>query len=154
MKIFKKAKKGFTLVELVVVIAVIAILAAVSVGAYFGVTESAKNSKAEQEAKSLHTSIMLVVNEPNSGYTLDKTGKITFGTDKTFDTFLTAVEAMSGLDLGEATKNGETYTVAGNVADDKPVGYIVEFASGSATVDYVSTDLVKKTITVKTGAIA
>ena len=51
MKLFKKAKKGFTLVELVVVIAVIAILAAVSVGAYFGVTESANNSKLEQEAK-------------------------------------------------------------------------------------------------------
>ena len=50
MNFFKKAKKGFTLVELVVVIAVIAILAAVSVGAYFGVTESANNSKAEQEA--------------------------------------------------------------------------------------------------------
>ena len=50
MKHPKKSKKGFTLVELVVVIAVIAILAAVSVGAYFGVTESAKDSKLTQEA--------------------------------------------------------------------------------------------------------
>ena len=51
MKLFKKAKKGFTLVELVVVIAVIAILSAVSVGAYFGITESANSSAAEQGAK-------------------------------------------------------------------------------------------------------
>ena len=51
MKLFKKVKKGFTLVELVVVIAVIAVLAAVSVGAYFGITESANHSKSEQEAK-------------------------------------------------------------------------------------------------------
>ena len=64
MKLFKKAKKGFTLVELVVVIAVIAILAAVSVGAYFGVTESAKNSQAQQEGKAVHTNIVLIANDP------------------------------------------------------------------------------------------
>ena len=64
MKLFKKAKKGFTLVELVVVIAVIAILAAVSVGAYFGVTESAKNSQALQEGKALHTNLILIANDP------------------------------------------------------------------------------------------
>ena len=65
MKLFKKAKKGFTLVELVVVIAVIAVLAAVSVGAYFGVTESANQSKCDQEAKAFHTALILIANDPN-----------------------------------------------------------------------------------------
>lgn len=51
MKINKKFKKAFTLVELVVVIAVIAILSAVSVGAYFGITDSANSSAAEQYKK-------------------------------------------------------------------------------------------------------
>ena len=51
MKLKRKLGKGFTLVELVVVIAVIAILAAVSVGAYFGVTDSANASAAEQYKK-------------------------------------------------------------------------------------------------------
>ena len=74
MKLFKKAKKGFTLVELVVVIAVIAILAGVSVGAYFGITESAKNSQVEQEAKSVYTSITLIANDP-------KYEDVTLGTD-------------------------------------------------------------------------
>ena len=60
MKLFKKAKKGFTLVELVVVIAVIAILAAVSVGAYFGVTESANKSRLEQEARQTYEGIRLI----------------------------------------------------------------------------------------------
>lgn len=43
-KFSKKLKKGFTLVELVVVIAIIAILSAASVATYFGVTESARKS--------------------------------------------------------------------------------------------------------------
>lgn len=44
----KRLRKGFTLVELVVVIAVVAILATVSVGAYFGITETANRSADEQ----------------------------------------------------------------------------------------------------------
>ena len=75
MKLFKKAKKGFTLVELVVVIAVIAILAAVSVGAYFGVTDSANKSRLEQEAKHAYDSIQLVsLVDANDGFDLDSNG--------------------------------------------------------------------------------
>ena len=51
MKLFKKMKKGFTLVELVVVIAVIAILSAVSVVAYTGITENARKSAAISEGR-------------------------------------------------------------------------------------------------------
>ena len=83
MKLFKKAKKGFTLVELVVVIAVIAILAAVSVGAYFGVTESAKNSQAEQEAKAFHTALLMVASDPENDITVDKYGIVISGSNKT-----------------------------------------------------------------------
>jgi len=43
----QRIKKGFTLVELVVVIAIIAILGAVSISAYFGVTNAAKISADE-----------------------------------------------------------------------------------------------------------
>lgn len=51
MKMRKKIRRGFTLVELVVVIAVIAILSAVSVGAYFGITDSANSSNATHGSK-------------------------------------------------------------------------------------------------------
>lgn len=60
MKI-RRIKKGFTLVELVVVIAVIAILSAVSVGAYFGITDSANHSRAEAEAKAFWTEVNAAV---------------------------------------------------------------------------------------------
>ena len=76
MKFFKKAKRGFTLVELVVVIAVIAILAAVSVGAYFGVTESANNSRLEQETKQLHTAIQTISLGNKTTQSMSKNGLI------------------------------------------------------------------------------
>lgn len=90
MKIFKKAKRGFTLVELVVVIAVIAILAAVSVGAYFGVTESANKSKLEQEGKQFHTAIQTVALRNDSNHSLNADG-LTVVDPEIFDTALTEV---------------------------------------------------------------
>ena len=51
----KKAnKKGFTIVELVIVIAVIAILAAVLIPTFTSVVEKANESKAMQEAKNTY----------------------------------------------------------------------------------------------------
>ena len=95
MKIFKKTKKGFTLVELVVVIAVIAILAAVSVGAYFGVTESANNSKLEQEAKQVYTAIQTVALAPNDHSSLSKEGLMIIDAGE----FETALEDNLGIDV-------------------------------------------------------
>ena len=62
----KIIKKGFTLIELVVVIAVVAILTAVSVGTYFGVTKSANESKLTTEAKAILTHLKLVSLSPDS----------------------------------------------------------------------------------------
>ena len=62
MKNFRKnSKKGFTLVELVVVIAIIAILAAVSVAGYFGITDRARQSAANQEAAQIKTVLSTIV---------------------------------------------------------------------------------------------
>ena len=61
----KKLKKAFTLVELVVVIAVIAVLAGVSVGAYFGITETANRSAAFQHVKQMND--MLVMGKISDG---------------------------------------------------------------------------------------
>ena len=104
MKIFKKAKRGFTLVELVVVIAVIAILAAVSVGAYFGVTESANKSKLEQESKQFHTAIQTVALRGNADYTLDADGLRV----SDIDAFELALEGSMGQDV-EVLNNDPTY---------------------------------------------
>lgn len=57
-------KKGFTLVQIIIVIAVIVVLAATSVGVYFGVVETSKNSKSEQEAKYIFNEIILNTIQP------------------------------------------------------------------------------------------
>ena len=48
-------KKGFTIVELVIVIAVIAILAAVMIPTFTNVVDKANESKAMQEARNAYT---------------------------------------------------------------------------------------------------
>ena len=68
MNLIKKAKKGFTLIELVVVIAVIAILSAVSVVAYVGITNNAKKSAASQKASQMVTTIRAAVLASDKGY--------------------------------------------------------------------------------------
>ncbi|MBN3491226.1 type II secretion system protein [Acholeplasma equirhinis] len=50
-----RSKKGFTLVELIVVIAIVAILSTVAVVSYTTFLESARNSKAQQEYSQLET---------------------------------------------------------------------------------------------------
>lgn len=92
-KFSKKLKKGFTLVELVVVIAIIAILSAASVATYFGVTESARKSTSKSNAQQV---AQLIYVEALSE--LDDS-PINFGTD--------------GLDLTYEKGSGE-----GKFADD------------------------------------
>lgn len=54
----KSTKKGFTLVELIVVIAIIAILAAVSVAGYMGFITQAHTSAANQEGEQVKTALV------------------------------------------------------------------------------------------------
>ena len=68
----KRLKKGFTLVELVVVIAIIAILSAVSVAGYFGFTTNARKTATKQEAKDIANLILVVAaDEETTGVTND-----------------------------------------------------------------------------------
>ena len=74
----KKIKKGFTLVELLVVIAILAILATVSVVGYLSFTQKAKESKAQTELVQLRdvlTGILLTsTNEDEVYFYEDGTG--------------------------------------------------------------------------------
>ena len=61
----KNNRKGFTIVELVIVIAVIAILATVMVPTFGNMIDKAQASAALQEAKSIHTNYVAGVDYAN-----------------------------------------------------------------------------------------
>ena len=89
----KLNKKGFTIVELVIVIAVIAILAGVLIPTFAGVIEKAEKSNALQEAKNAYTEDLITADGQvenlgaegltfkgtyaNGKYTYTKEGKFT-----------------------------------------------------------------------------
>ena len=58
-------KKGFTIVELVIVIAVIAILAAVMIPTFAGIIEKANKSAALSEAKAAHNALLYHFDKPD-----------------------------------------------------------------------------------------
>ena len=83
MKKNNKNRKGFTIVELVIVIAVIAILAGVLIPTFSGVVTKANESKVLQEARNKYTEIYA---DDISDGKID--GKIN-ETDMTYDTGVT-----------------------------------------------------------------
>lgn len=77
MKIFKRKKKGFTLVELVIVIAVIAVLSAVLIPVFGNVINNAKVSKAKANVRIINEKIVMrALNDGRSSYSADEIKQI------------------------------------------------------------------------------
>ena len=144
MKLFKKAKKGFTLVELVVVIAVIAILAGVSVGAYFGITETANRSAAEQGGKQLHTALLAVANDPKYDTSSDNIDIV----DGKLDTTYKSAKLKEIFDA----YTGLTYTFVDSTPNSEATNGTVYMADNTADFVYVTNGKVA-TVVIKTGAV-
>ena len=112
----KRLKKGFTLVELVVVIAIIAILSAVSVAGYFGFTTNARKTATKQEAKDIANLILVVAaDEETTGVTNDGTKvTLTYTESSTTD----AAELVKALaNAGWAMPTGATLAETATTTD-------------------------------------
>lgn len=119
-------KKGFTIVELVIVIAVIAILAAVLIPTFTGVINSAKESKALQAARNLWTKYTVA-----NAQTFANVKKAYIVIDNTYVYLVKDgqfyAEAPSGENLpdaGKLTATNSGYTVLTGYSEDSGTGTV------------------------------
>ena len=106
-------KRGFTIVELVIVIAVIGILAAVLIPTFSGVVTKAKESAAKQNASAAWTAYL--ADEALAGHDLPSTdGCIKVTTGETGSTTTYHFEIKAGTFTGAKCENGtahDCYTI-------------------------------------------
>ncbi len=128
-KVSKSSKKGFTLVELIVVLVILAILAAMLVPALTGYIKRARQEKDYQAAATVLTAAQSLVAEY---YGKTPTASLSLGAAKSYAANVTEINRLTGLELstgavtintinsnygitGITVKiNGNTYTWANN----------------------------------------
>ena len=60
-------QKGFTLVELMIVIAIIGILAAIAIPNFMSYQKKGYNARARSQAKNLYTAVLAYLSDPDAG---------------------------------------------------------------------------------------
>ncbi len=110
-----KNRKGFTIVELVIVIAVIAILAAVLIPTFSGVIQKANDSAALQEATSTMKSALAM---SNSGTLADKTLFLVGDTSGISHSYIYSGNSI-GVDEGHTITSGKFDTAVPYNTDDE-----------------------------------
>ncbi len=116
----KSNQKGFTIVELLIVIIVIAILAAISIAAYTNIQNRARTSAAAAAAKSVKD-VAEAYNGANSGYPTSKAQFVSGGTDSiaklpsdvTFGADLAAIAADNTGKTVLVERSPQTGTITG-----------------------------------------
>ncbi len=110
-KLFRKNRKGFTLIELIVVIAILAILAAIAIPSFMGITDQADAKVALANARNIATAYN-AYNNLNPGSML--------ADDTTLAAAKTALSGVNlwpqGLDATAETLAWSYLTISGNVA--------------------------------------
>lgn len=132
-----KNQKGFTLVELLVVVAIIALLSTLAVVALGSARTKARDAKRISDIKQIQTALELYFTDQN-GYPVAVTGLVLGGTGATIlstngfsDTAGTTT--YMGAVPSNPTPNGTAYTYLAGTASSYTISFTLEQASGGLT---------------------
>lgn len=117
-KLGKSTKKGFTLVELIVVLVILAVLAAMLVPALVGYIDRAKAEKEYQTAATVYGAAQAVITEKyaKDEFSDDEDGVINTGAALTSMPDVDAVFSLAG--VSEDAVEGYRFTFTDNIIDE------------------------------------
>ncbi|BDU49664.1 type II secretion system protein [Haliovirga abyssi] len=139
----EKKEKGFTLIELMIVIAIIALLASVALPKFAGVTDSAKAAKVQGDLANLRTSIAMFYAKEGSYPTIGTTSasSITKGTgalDSTFQKYYaktTMPKTPKGSGTIAAEEVSDVKDITGGDSLDSTGGWAYKSSNGEIHAD-------------------
>ena len=121
MKKFRKNNKGFTLVELIIVVAIIAVLSAVAAPQYIKYVERSRQGTDASALEEVFHAVEVEVGITGAPTDANKTVVIEDATalSGTFAGLAEVAKIIPSVDLKSAAANGDTFTV--NIAKDTGV---------------------------------
>lgn len=126
----KKNKKGFTLVELVIVVAVMAVLIAVAIPTVTSITKTAKETVADTNARTIESTLKLAeANKNKDGNTLVALS------DAEVEKALT--DAKLGIESGAFTYDSDKGTVVADHTFDPKTGSAFKAAENGKNIIYI-----------------
>jgi len=103
----KKKRKGFTLIELIIVLAVMAIIAAIAIPNFAAVRDSSKKKADTQSCQTIDRTVLTLVADETVKISKEANVIVKFKADKSFDSTSTTVPAevtAGGDELKDALK--------------------------------------------------